>query len=238
MITTLTNAGALAHLPEKTWKMCQSLQTQLTLSPFEFSSLADSPCDAAVYAMCWHIELEEQTAAECRVLHVSGSGGELIHTLIIPEMPDRLPLFTAFLCKENGGGCMAHVDLATPGMAPSLRDEVSEMSTALAIRHASFLPRTMVAPSWAPDSAGGVLVHQDRGHVCSERLCQVYEDYLNVWLDCFAMLPQQPSCQSNGLMELSKFKQTFEKRAPSQAAVYRLLGKAAASRILDEFICR
>jgi len=239
MIAASLSASPFAHLPERTWLFLRGLGICETLLSPEFATRNVGFNNATVSAANWQVGPDDQHCADCRILHVHGEQDEFIQAVIWPAHPERLPVFQALLWQGSHGACHASIDLATPGMCTPLRDDVSEMATALAIRHASFFPRNRSNYSTVANAGGGgLVVNLSEGCDRSERLTQAYEDYLNAWLDFAVALPDELANDARAQRELLRYKRQLEAAPPGKEVLYRLFGPHWASRICGEFLYR
>lgn len=239
MIAASTSAGALTALPERTWKLLQGIGVCTAPIAPEFSELHERRSNLSAAAGSWQIGRDGRACAECRMLRVHGAAEQLAYAFICPMRPHRLPAFVALLSWQSDGICQAYVDLPAPGMAAPLRDEVSELTAALAIRHAAFLGPPTSVPVWnGALSPGGLFVHQRGGRTLRERILQAYEDYLNVWIDSAAALPDRIRNDVDAQRELLRYKRRLESLLLGKEVFYRHSGEARTSRFLSEFLCR
>lgn len=239
MIAASFSASPFAQLPERTWLFLRGLGICETLLSPEFATRNLSLNNMTVSAANWQVGPEDQVCADCRILHLHGEQDEFIQAVIWPAFPERLPVFQALLWQGSHGACHASIDLASPGMCTPLRDDVSEMATALAIRHASFFPRNRSNYSTAANATGGgLVVNLSEGCDRSERLMQAYEDYLNAWLDFAAALPDQLTYDAKAQRELLRYQRQMEALPPGKEILDRLLGPPWANRICSEFLYR
>ena len=187
----------------------------------------------------WAIGPGEPALAECRVARLSGPSADAFVAVILPADPARLPAFTAELYATGGRPSLAYLDLPSPGLSRDLRDEVTDQTTVLSIRHAPFLPRDETPPTWVmDDSPGGFLFTRTGERGSAARLSQAFEDYLNVWID-FAFLAAELAPTARCTVDrLVDFKRRSSHHASARAMLAQHFGLDWTDRFVTEFLYR
>lgn len=240
MIVAPIQTGSFAKLPDRTWLLLQCLGVTEAASIPELAAPDDGSPEVCITTAHWQVGAADQALAECRIVRVQGLSEELVQTVLFPACPKHLPTFVALLWQACDDSCHAYINLATPGMAAPLRDDVSEFATVLSIRHAAFLARaaTTSLPSARVLSASGLAVHEHTGHGRGARIAQAYEDYLQAWLDFAVAVPAQRRADAYAQRELLEYKQQLAAHVPGKEAYRRLCSEDWMHRFLGEFLYR
>lgn len=239
MLTTRTLTGMYATLWDRTRECLSSLTLRELPIVGPWTNMDGIGGMARLTAGRWLLGQPKTPLAECRIARITGPFADGLLAFIFPADTERLPTFMAELLAADQRPQLAWLDLRSPGLDPNTREQVTEQTAVLSIRHAPFLPRHEPPPTWAIDfSPGGFLYTRSERRDIYPRLMQAYDDYLNAWID-FAFSELEPGAAADDeCPELAAFKHGAIANAGCRDYLCKWFGEDRATRFLRDFLFR